>query len=366
LLEVTEQDESNTAIVLGGRRLSAEEAQQLRDEMKRGTELMVEAARPIDADEPWNGPDAQRLDGRSLAEAVNAMPITALGKRGLLVDFTHEMGLEPAQASYLADLVCLKAHGLEAYFTDTEAYHCQGGNQQLADRLAERLGPDRLHRDMPVASIAADANKVTVRTRDGREHEADDVVLAIPPSVWGRVTFDPPLPRELLQIQMGLNTKYLAALRDRFWRAGDRCPRSMSEGEMGWVWEATDAQPGQQGAALVSYAGGPSAEACRRRGAAERSAMYRREFERLLPGFAASFVQDRFVDWLGDEWTRGSYTFPAPGQLLAYGPVLRRGLGRLHFAGEHASKFRGYMEGALDSGVALARRLAVRDGLIPA
>jgi monoamine oxidase len=35
----------------------------------------------------------------------------------------------------------------------------------------------------------------------------------------------------------------------------------------------------------------------------------------------------------------------------------------LHFAGEHACyKFAGYMEGALTSGLKIARRLAARDG----
>jgi hypothetical protein len=41
-----------------------------------------------------------------------------------------------------------------------------------------------------------------------------------------------------------------------------------------------------------------------------------------------------------------------------------KGLGRLHFAGEHTSyKFVGYMEGALNSGAALAQRIAKRDGI---
>jgi monoamine oxidase len=37
---------------------------------------------------------------------------------------------------------------------------------------------------------------------------------------------------------------------------------------------------------------------------------------------------------------------------------------RLHFAGEYACyKFTAYMEGALNSGASIARRLAVRDGV---
>jgi monoamine oxidase len=68
------------------------------------------------------------------------------------------------------------------------------------------------------------------------------------------------------------------------------------------------------------------------------------------------------MDWPREPWTMASYSFPGPGQVTTVGPVLRQGLGRLHFAGEHCCyKFVGYMEGALDSGVAVARRLAARD-----
>ena len=45
-------------------------------------------------------------------------------------------------------------------------------------------------------------------------------------------------------------------------------------------------------------------------------------------------------------------------------PILRNGIGRLHFAGEYTSyAFMGYMEGALESGAAAARRIAARDGV---
>jgi monoamine oxidase len=70
------------------------------------------------------------------------------------------------------------------------------------------------------------------------------------------------------------------------------------------------------------------------------------------------------MDWPADPWTMAGYSFPAPGQITRTGRTLRDGLGRLHFAGEHTSyKFVGYMEGALDSGVSLARRIAKMDGV---
>ena len=74
-----------------------------------------------------------------------------------------------------------------------------------------------------------------------------------------------------------------------------------------------------------------------------------------------------FMDWQADMWTLAGYSFPAPGQITTIGPRLRKGLGRLHFAGEHCCYgFVGYMEGALNSGVTLAKRLAIRDGVLKA
>jgi hypothetical protein len=71
------------------------------------------------------------------------------------------------------------------------------------------------------------------------------------------------------------------------------------------------------------------------------------------------------MDWPNDPWTQSGYSFPAPGQVTTVGPIMYKGLGHLHFAGEHTSyKFVGYMEGALNSGAALAQRLAKRDGVV--
>lgn len=117
--------------------------------------------------------------------------------------------------------------------------------------------------------------------------------------------------------------------------------------------------------ALVAFSGGPAAEANHRRAVAERQPTYLRMLESLYPGFSAQFIKGRFMDWIGDSWTKGGYSFPAPGQVTTMGPALRAGLGRLHFAGEHTCyQFVGYMEGALRAGASLAKRLALRDGVI--
>jgi monoamine oxidase len=114
----------------------------------------------------------------------------------------------------------------------------------------------------------------------------------------------------------------------------------------------------------VFQSAGP-AEKSRQWAKAERDSNYLAAVSRIYPGIKNQFVSSRFMDWPGDEWTKAGYSFPAPRQVTTIGPVLHKGLGRLHFAGEHTSyAFLGYMEGALNSGVALAKRLAVRDGVV--
>jgi monoamine oxidase len=130
------------------------------------------------------------------------------------------------------------------------------------------------------------------------------------------------------------------------------------------TWHGTDGQKGA-GEALIAFSGGPAADLCREWTATQRDRNYRAELEKIYRGITTSFVRARFMDWPSDPWSKASYSFPAPGQVTAQGPTLRQGLGRLHFAGEYCSyAFMGYMEGALNSGAAAARRIAQGDGLL--
>jgi monoamine oxidase len=61
-------------------------------------------------------------------------------------------------------------------------------------------------------------------------------------------------------------------------------------------------------------------------------------------------------DWSAEPFTRGAYAalFP-PGAWTQYGPALRNPAGRIHWAGsETASRWYGYIDGAIRSGEAAA------------
>src|SRR5262249_37798843 len=204
----------------------------------------------------------------------------------------------------------------------------------------------------------------SVSVSNGQTLEADDVILAVPPSAWKGIAFDPPLPADLTP-QMGLSTKFHSALKTRFWEKDGLSPRSVSDAPAFATWEDAADIPEQGGVCLTSFAGGPGAEEAIGWKADERQAKYLAALERSYPGIGKEFVKGRFTTWHEDPLTGAGYSFPAPGEVTTIGPRLLEGLGRLHFAGEHCCPaFVGYMEGALQSGLRLAKKLAKRDGVL--
>ena len=110
---------------------------------------------------------------------------------------------------------------------------------------------------------------------------------------------------------------------------------------------------------------GPAPMPCGRSPPTRRDAAYAEELKQRYPHYAEAFVASRFMDWPAVPWTRASYSFAAPGEVTTMGPILHEGIaaGSISPANIACYKFAGYMEGALTSGVAVARRLAVRDGV---
>ena len=177
------------------------------------------------------------------------------------------------------------------------------------------------------------------------------------------IAFDPMLPRDLPP-QMGSNVKFLIGLKGRFWKTAELAPDSFTDGPVHLTWDATDGQPGP-GAAMVAFSGANASDETRGWTPAQRTENYLAALEKVYRGIRANYVKSRFMDWPSDPWSKGSYSFPAPGQVTTQGPTLRGGIGRLQFAGEHTSYgFMGYMEGALESGAAAARRIAAKDGVV--
>jgi monoamine oxidase len=364
-LDVTEDEELHAPLYLLGQKVGDADAEELYKEMEAAFSLMNEDAESVDAYEPWNSSNAEVLDQKTTADWLRKLKKSDIASRAIATQLWADNGAPLERQSFLGMLAQVKGGGLEKYWTDSEVYRCKGGNQQLAGKLAEAIGNDHMIIGMPVTTVQVTEKRVIVTCKDRRTIEADDVVLAVPPSVWHKIQFVPELP-STIKVQMGTTVKYLCSVQGRFWKESGLSPNAVTDGDISETWDGTDNQLEGAGAALVAFSGGPAAEACRRYpNALERDKAYVRELEKIYPGFGANFIKSIFMDWPSDVWTLAGYSFPAPGQVTTVGPLLHKGVGRVHFAGEHNSPaFVGYMEGGLNSGVSLARRLAERDGII--
>ena len=361
--EIVYDKDADSPIQLGGELLNAGAARRLWREMKEALSKMNADADKVDAYEPWKSAGARELDLRTTGRWIEGLDASEQCKLAISIQLTSINGMIPAWQSYLANLAMVKGGGVEDYWTQTDFYHAIDGNEMLAGEMADELGPAKFLFAMPVTAIATSEKGAKVTLADGRTLECDDVVLSAPVSTWNRIAFDPPLPPELTP-QMGTNTKLLMAFKERFWEKQKLSPRSLTNGPVNFTWEDTNNQPGP-GACLTAYAGGPMADRTMSWSADDREAKYMELLEPLYPGIDKALVQSRFVNWHVDPYARGSYSFPAPGQVTTLGPILQAGLGRLHFAGEHCCPaFVGYMEGALQSGALVAKRLAQRDGVV--
>lgn len=363
-LDVSDEDEFEMVFSIGGKRLTGEEAKKVYEEMEAALGKMNDDARKIDADEPWKSPDAAKLDARNTADWIAKSDASDLTKKAMTIELTANNGQPPEKQSYLGNLAQVAGGGVETYWTDTETNRCKGGNQLLATKLAEAFGKERIILKLAVTEIAQKGDKMVLTCADHRTLECDDVVLAVPPSVWGKINFDPDLPGPLKSAQMGANIKYITAFKSRFWREKKLSQYAYTDTPLGMTWESTDAQGDEGEFALNYFNGGSAAETCLSWPDAKRDEMFKTEMDKLYPGYSANWQRARFMDWPRQQWTMASYSFPAPGEVTRVGPLLRKGHGHVHFAGEHTCyKFVGYMEGALNSGVALAGRLAARDGV---
>ena len=351
-------------VVLEGRRLTSSEAQALFVEMEAAFATMNDDARKVaDADRPWLADDAVTLDRKTVGDWVRGLSCSDTCRRAIDAMLTADNGVRTEWQSYLGHLAMVKGGGVEAFWTDSELFRCKQGNQQLAERLADGIGRSRITLKTPVTHVTMSSAGGRVRLADGRVLEGDQVVIAVPPNTWNRIAFNPVLPAHI-QPQVGANVKFLMHVKREFWNRAGLSPNFLSTGPVQMTWHQTENQQGS-GMCLNAFSGGPAAEEVRSWTPEERTRRYMQVLSPVYKALPSSIVQTRFMDWPSDPWVKGSYSFPAPGQIMRIGSTLWDGIdGRLQFAGEHcAYAFPGYMEGALHAGAAAARRIAAQLGV---
>jgi monoamine oxidase len=312
---------------------------------------------------PWEAAGAGDLDGQTLQSYLDQRHASPAFRELVSAALGPIFGAESREISLLFALFYIAASG-DAKHAGTfqrnfntrggaQAARLVGGSQILALKLAAALG-GRVVLGAPVRRIEQTGHGVTVRA-DGVTVSARRAIVAIPPTLAGRISYAPILPFERDQLTQrfgqGALTK-VAAVYDRpFWRAHGLTGSAVATGfPASYVIDDSPAS-GRPGV-LFAFVGGDRARRYATLTPAARRHAALAQFATIFGAEAKHPREFLETSWSQEEWTRGCPVgIPAVGSLVSYGPHLRRPVGRLHWAGtETATYWNGYMDGAVSSG----------------
>jgi monoamine oxidase len=159
-----------------------------------------------------------------------------------------------ARQSYLGNLTQVKGGGVEKYWTESEAYRLLGGSKPADFEIGGGAGPGSHHAQGAGDRHSRKEREMVVSTADGEPHECDDVVLAVPPSVW-KDRFFPLLPPGL-RPQMGSAVKYLATVKEAYWAGKPIRPMATPIWKSAQTWDATEKQGAGRGECCAPFRAG--------------------------------------------------------------------------------------------------------------
>ncbi|HET9126990.1 MAG TPA: NAD(P)/FAD-dependent oxidoreductase [Propionibacteriaceae bacterium] len=316
--------------------------------------------------QPWAEANAAWLD-QPFERWVRSNLRTPGGKAAFLHVLGRAVGLISPESTLVDTLQRIAGRDLDslaAVNAGLQQRRVQGGMAQVCEFLAAQLG-DAVHLGAVVDSVVIGEQAITVHTAEGESFTGRDVVVAIPPRLVDGIDFEPPLPEwrsDLVkEVPQGNVIKAALIYEKPWWR-----DRGMS-GQVG-----TDAGPlrvmsdssnrGSSQGVLTGFFEGAEASGLGRWTVTLRERAFVETVRSVFGPEAPAPLDYIDVDWSGERFTGGCHgAHFAPSVWTTAASSLSAPEGRIHFAGaEYATRFTGYLEGALRSGKEAADRISKR------
>lgn len=335
-------------------------------DLGQGLLRFARMAKTVPLDEPWAAGKAEVWDGQTFESWIRRNLRTPSGRAYFRIACEAVFSADSADMSLLHALFYANANGdletLLAVDKGAQQDRVVGGTIRVAEELAAGLD---VRLSSPVRTIRHTSDSVEVVLRDGSSVSGDDVIVTIPPTLAGRIDYDPVLPswRDQLtqKVPAGAVCKVFASYERPFWREAGLNGQAASD--VGPVKVTFDVSPpGGDVGVLLGFIEGGEARRWVRLSDQERRRTYLECMVRYFGAQAATPISYVEKDWSAEEFSRGCYgAHFAPGVWTAYGEALRPSIGRIHWAGaEYAHEWNGYMEGAVRSGERVANLLLER------
>jgi monoamine oxidase len=236
-------------------------------------------------------------------------------------------------------------HYLERTSGEMSAFRFPGGAQSLVARMSETLQGD-IFFDHILHSVEQNEESVQIWCK-GEMAFGDRVVITLPPPVLRKIEFPFDFPDEKLKAWETIGSaraiKVTLRFKRRFWLDEKWQGRMLSNLPFQQIWDS-----GREGAACLSayICGQAAVNIARQR---DPVAGVLRAVSEVAPLAQEEFVEGWLHDWIHDPYSLGAFTSLTPGSVRDALPHLATPVGRIHFAGEYASSWQGFVEGALES-----------------
>lgn len=334
-------------------------------EMDRLTALLQDLSLRMDPDRPWELPEAAELDAISFADWLARHSDDAEARANIGLYIGPAMLTKPSHTFSVlqAVLMAASAGGFE-HLVDADFIldkRVKVGLQGVPLTLESLLPTGTVRLETPVTRVDWDPTGATVHTASSRVR-GERVVLAVPPTLVGRIGFSPALPPLQAQLRQhqsfGTVIKLHVTYPTPFWRDAGLSGTAFSPYRA--VHEAYDnTNHDEVRGTLVGFVSDLHADELLQLSDAERR-------RRVLADLAEYFGEGALhpvgyyeSPWMHEEWTAGAYgTSFDVGGLLRYGPHLREPIGPITIASSDVAGLGfQHVDGGVRMGAAVASRL---------
>lgn len=367
-----EYNEGNTVAFLGDQRLtySASSASPPVDNTTNDqvTELIAkldQLAATVDIQNPGNSPNASEWDAVTLEDWAYGILKTTAGREAFEISVESIWSTTAQQLSLLYALAYVAGAGNQTSAGSFERLiltsgggqesRIVGGTGLLPERLADKIGREKITLGNPVESITRlESGKYLVHGKT-KSFLASKVIVAMSPPVAGLISYSPPVSLERQKLMqrmfMGNEGKMNAIYKRPFWRQSGLSGQALSTS--GTVRATYDDSPadGSYGA-ILGFIEAEQMKVLDNATEAEIRELVMKDYVRYFGPEAANAEEWVLVRWDNEQYSLGGPTALAGlNTLKPYGAALKTPSGGIHWAGTEASDYWiGYMDGAIRSG----------------
>ena len=301
--------------------------------------------------DPLKVADTELLDQKSAGEVIDSLDLSQQQK-----DMFHSFACinghsNSYTSSYLDQLRWVALGGQDKWvmWDNLSRFKFKGGSKVLADKMhADSRATTKL--GSAAVKVTQSNDQVTITTDRGEQFKARQVIMAVPLNTCKDIEFEPALSAvktsAFEQGHTGSGTKVYVKIK------GKR-PKFFANGyqdmPLCFLWTEYDSED-EADQVLCGFGASPDLLDV------SDSAAVTAAVKQYLPD--AEVLETFSYDWNIDQWSKGTWCMYPKGMLTSSLAELQRAEGKVHFAsGDIADGWRGFIDGAIESGAQVAQKI---------